>query len=175
MTDHDNPVVGTEDPVDEVDLANLAAVRELYEQLDPMPTDLAARVKFALALEQMDAEVAKLVESSFIPIDARGPVAEATEQARTIIFESSALTVMVTVSPLSRELVRVDGWLSPEGEYRVELRTPDAQHRTDSDAEGRFVVAELPRGLFRMVIRPPRGTGRHGNNPVVITPSVVLD
>ena len=172
MTDQNSREIGADAPIDDVDLANLAAVRDLYDQVDPMPSGLTDRVRFALALEHLDAEVAKLVEGGAM---AGVRAAETAEQARTIIFESSTVTVMVTVSPVSDDLVRVDGWLTPEGEYRVELRTPDAQQHTESDPLGRFVVAELPRGMFRMVIRPPHDTPRRDAPPVVITPSVVLD
>ncbi|GAA4905299.1 hypothetical protein LX16_3538 [Stackebrandtia albiflava] len=163
-------VAGADAPLDEVDAANLAAVRRLQDALDPMPEDLVAGVRFALSLEQLDAEVASLVEQS--KVDARAGV-DTAEQARTIIFESSTVTVMVTVALLDDDRIRVDGWLSPEGEYRVELRTPSDQFRTESDVMGRFVIESAPRGIFRLVIRPPRG--RHGNPPVVITPSVVID
>lgn len=175
MTDHDGLSLSAEAPVDEEDRATLAEVRRLYEQLDPVPVGLVERVRFALLLEQMDTEVAKLVEESVPLAGVRGAVAETTEQARTVIFESSALTVMVTVSPTGQDRLRVDGWLSPADGYRVEVRSTDLQLRTDSDADGRFVVPDLPRGLFRMVIWPPTGTGRPDNPPVVITPSVVFD
>jgi hypothetical protein len=161
---------GADAPLDEVDMANLAALGRLQDALDPMPEDLVDRVRFSLELEHLDAEVARLVEQSLEGV--RGP-AEVAEQARTIIFESSTVTVMVTVTLLDDDLVRVDGWLSPEGEYRVELRTPKEQHRTESDVLGRFVIDTAPRGIFRLVIRAPKG--RPGNPPVVITPSVVID
>lgn len=158
-------------PIDEVDLDNLAALRELEESMDPMPEDLVQGVRFALALEHMDAEVARLVEETALA-DVRAAV-DAAEQARTIIFESSTVTVMVSVAILEGDQIRVDGWLSPEGEYRVELRTPKDQFRTESDAMGRFVIEAAPRGIFRLVLRAPKS--RHGNPPVVITPSVVID
>ncbi|HZE40720.1 MAG TPA: hypothetical protein VE172_18105 [Stackebrandtia sp.] len=173
MTNADGQVMGADAPIDDCDVRNLSAVRELYDQIDPIPDGLTERVRFAMALEHMDAEVARLVENSALA-SVRSTL-QTAEQARTIIFESSALTVMVSVSQVNDDVVRVDGWLSPEGEYRVELRTPDAQHRTVADPMGRFVVHELPRGIFRMVIRAPEGKTGKGETPVVITPSVVLD
>lgn len=173
MIDPDGRVVDPEAPIDEVDVATLEAVRQLYDQLDPMPTGLVDRVRFAVALEHMDAEVAKLVETDSLA-GVRSALGTA-EEARTIIFESKTVTVMVSVSPAGDDLVRIDGWLTPEEAYRVEVRTPDAQFPTTADATGRFSVAELPRGVFRMVIRPPKGSEASGSAPVVITPSVVLD
>ncbi|MFD0556089.1 hypothetical protein FB566_1319 [Stackebrandtia endophytica] len=157
-------------PIDDVDLENLARLRRLQDALDPMPDDLVEGVRFALELEHLDAEVAKLVETSAEGVRSHAGTAE---QARTIIFESSTVTVMVSVTVLDEDWVRVDGWLSPEGEYRVELRTPKDQVRTTSDVMGRFVVERLPRGIFRLVLKAPKS--RHGNSPVVITPSVVID
>jgi hypothetical protein len=173
MTDPDGQVVGAAQPVDERDMANLDSVRQLYEQLDPMPDGLIERVNFTLALEHLDAEVAKLADA-----DAAAGVRsiiEQTEQVRTIIFEASSLTVMISVSSAGEDRVRVDGWLSPEGAYRVELRTPDTQQRVVADEGGRFVIESMPRGLFRLVIRVPERQVRAGMAPVVITPSVVLD
>ena len=173
MIDPDGRVVDPEALIDEVDVANLEAVRELYDQLDPMPTGLVDRVRFAVALEHMDAEVAKLVEADALT-GVRAALGTA-EEARTIIFESKTVTVMVSVSPAGGDMVRIDGWLTPEEPYRVEVRTPDTQFQTTADATGRFSVAELPRGVFRMVIRPPNSNAGSNSSPVVITPSVVLD
>ncbi|MGH8793921.1 MAG: hypothetical protein ACRDXX_14910, partial [Stackebrandtia sp.] len=159
--------------IDEVDMANLSAVRELYDEIDPLPDGLTERVRFALSLEHLDAEVARLVEKDALAGVRSG--SETAEETRSIIFECSALSVMISVSPAAGDLVRVDGWLSPEGEYRVELRTPQRQFRTAADATGRFVIEEVPRGIFRMVIRPSERNVREGMPPVVITPSVVLD
>lgn len=164
---------GAEALIDEVDEANLRAVRRLYDQLDPMPPHLTERVRFAMSLEHLDAEVARLVDAESLA--AVRSATEAAEETRSIIFECAALSIMVAVSPAAAEQVRVDGWLSPEGEYRVELRTPQQQFRTAADATGRFVVEEVPRGIFRLVIRPSEKDAREGMPPVVITPSVVLD
>ncbi len=162
---------GVDDPIDDVDVSNLAALRRLEEAADPMPEGLVDKVTFALALEQMDAEVARLVEEATLEGVRAGP--EVAEQARTIIFESSTVTVMVSITPLADGHVRIDGWLSPEGEYRIELRTAGEQLRTESDATGRFVVEMAQRGIFRLVLRAPKS--RHNNAPVVITPSIVID
>lgn len=173
MSNQDGGVIDPGAPTDEMDMANLTAVRELYDQIDPMPVGLVERTRFAVTLEYMDAEVAKLVET-----DSLARVRSAlgtTEEARTIIFESKTVTVMVSVSPVGDDTVRIDGWLTPEEPYRVEVRTPDAQFQSEADATGRFSVAELPRGVFRMVIRPPKAGNTPANAPVVITPSVVLD
>lgn len=173
MSNPDGGVIDPNAPMDETDMANLTAVRELYDQIDPMPVGLVDRLRFAVALEHMDAEVARLVEQDALA-GVRAAVGLA-EEARTIIFESKTVTVMVSVTPAGDGVVRVDGWLTPEGPYNVEVRTPDAQFRTDADVTGRFVVAELPQGVFRMVIRPTPEQLEKGAAPVVITPSVVLD
>lgn len=162
---------GDDAPLDGVDLANLAELRKLEESLDPVPADLVDSVRFTLALEHMDAEVARLVEETALEGVRSG--VDTVEQARTIIFESSTVSVMVSVTILGPDEIRVDGWLSPEGEYRVELRTKNEQFRTRSDEMGRFVIDVIPRGLFRLVLREPQP--RHRNPLVVITPSVVID
>lgn len=175
MSNHEGGAVDSGAPMGEKDMTNLVAVRELYDQIDPMPMGLIERTRFAVTLEYMDAEVAKLVEVESLAGVRSALGLGTTEEARTIIFESKTVTVMVSVSPVGEGAVRIDGWLTPEEPYRVEVRTPDAQFQAVADAEGRFSVAELPRGVFRMVIRPPKVASESSSAPVVITPSVVLD
>src|SRR5438552_1574243 len=46
--------------LDDVDAATLAKVHRLYADVDPVPADLAERVHFALALDEMFDEAARL-------------------------------------------------------------------------------------------------------------------
>ena len=94
-------------PLDEIDAAILDDVAAAYSLADPPPPDLDERVQFALALRNLDAEVAHLSEDVLVG----GSGARASEHPRTITFDAASLTVMVTVVVLPRDRRRVDGWL----------------------------------------------------------------
>jgi hypothetical protein len=75
---------------------------------------------------------------------------------------------MITISPLSAETARIDGWVAPGGGAIVELRTADERLQGTADSDGRFVFESAPRGLGQFVVRQP-GDAPH---PPVITPSI---
>ena len=51
-------------PLDESDVALLAALRALHAELDPVPAGLTDDVKFALTVQALHAEVAELTRLS---------------------------------------------------------------------------------------------------------------
>jgi hypothetical protein len=146
------------DPLDDVDRQILAGIG----RLDPPPADLDDRVLFALALDDLDAHVARLAAEEFT-----GSGARAGERTRTITFDAASRTVMITVIERPDNLVRIDGWLAPGEAVRVELRVPEpSPSRTvTADATGRFVFDEVPHGLAQLLV---------AGTPAVVTPSLVL-
>ncbi|MFI5892014.1 hypothetical protein ACIA5D_18085 [Actinoplanes sp. NPDC051513] len=148
------------DPLDDLDREILARIA----RDDPPPADLDERVLFALALTDLDAEVARLA--------AAGPaLARAGEQARTVTFDAASRTVMITIVERADDLVRIDGWLAPGAALVVELRLPEpaGARVVTADATGRFVFDEVPHGLAQLLIHPPdTGAAR------VVTPSLLL-
>jgi hypothetical protein len=155
-----------QEPLDDLDIAVLDEVAGLFAAADPMPDGLVERVRFALALEEIDAEVARLAQ------DLSARVRGGEEQTRTITFDCASLTIMITVSRLIGGAVRVDGWLAPPGTHRVELRTADGPLSTDADEQGCFVLKPVPHGLAQLVVRA-RGERPDGWRSVV-TPSIVV-
>jgi hypothetical protein len=131
---------------------------------DPPPADLDERVMFALALTDLDAEVARLAA-------AEPALARAGEQARTVTFDATSRTVMITIVERADNLVRVDGWLAPGAALVVELRLPEpaAPRLVTADATGRFVFDEVPHGLAQLLIHPPDAAAAR-----VVTPSLLL-
>jgi len=131
---------------------------------DPPPPDLDERVLFALALTDLESEVARLAAAT-------PALARAGEQAHTVTFDATSRTVMITVVERADNLVRVDGWLAPAAPLVVELRLPEpAEPRVvTADDTGRFVFDEVPHGLAQLLIHPP-ATGE----PKVVTPSLQL-
>jgi hypothetical protein len=150
--------------IDAADIQVLAQLAQLYETLDPVPDNLIERIKFGITLDSLHAEIAELQRST----DLAGVRAEAAE-AQTVTFTSASLTTMVTMTPLSTDRVRVDGWITPGADVAVELRLVSDSLHTIADADGRFVFEDVPRGLAQFVLRSPGSTLLP-----VITPSIDL-
>lgn len=165
--------------IDERDEELLRTLRECHELLDPMPDSVVQRSLFALAVEDIDAEVFRLAEQYRLePAGTRGGAADgddaqgAGEEARVITFDSDSLTIMIRISLLGGG-VRIDGWLAPARECRVELRCGERLMDADVDAEGRFVLDAVPRGLAQLVVRLGESlTG--GGRQSILTPAIVL-
>jgi hypothetical protein len=155
--------------LDEVDARILAGVRDIYQVTDPMPGDLVERVRFALALEDLDVDVfRRFPEPAPLAAAARGQ-----EESRTVTFDSESLTIMVSITATGEQVVRLDGWLAPPGSHRVELRTERGPLLTTADEQGRFALDDVPHGLAQLVVHPtdgqPSSLGRS-----VVTPSIVV-
>jgi hypothetical protein len=124
----------------------LRALRELWADRDPAPADLAERIVFALSLEDLEVEVARLEQDLLTGAGARGE-----ERMRTVTFASSTLSAMVTIGG-GQDGVRLDGWLDGRATVLVELRgaTGDGR-RTAPDAHGRFAFDAVPPGLVQLI------------------------
>jgi hypothetical protein len=153
-----------DEPLDDVDRAILAGVKDFWTTADPMPASLLDRVKFAIELENVDIEVLRLTEVQ--PAAARGD-----EQSRLITFDSESVTIMVSIRPNPDGTIRVDGWLTPAGRHPIELRSSGgmaAETTTVSDEDGRFVLDTIQPGLAQLIVRPT------GSSRTVTTPSISL-
>lgn len=129
-----------------------------------MPANLVARVQFALALDEVYAEVAEITR---LPADALAVRSEAAPGMRTetVTFAADRLNVMLTVSRPAAEHVRVDGWVTPVTALRITLRMQEGSQEVSADESGRFVFESLPEGFAQLTFTPdddPRG--------VVVTP-----
>ncbi|GAB3494609.1 carboxypeptidase regulatory-like domain-containing protein [Amycolatopsis cihanbeyliensis] len=140
----------------------MASVGRLVEA-DPPPDDLVERIQFAIALENLDVEVARWERAD--------PLAGVRGSGEgTITFTVSDLTVMINLTKIGRHH-RIDGWLVPAGEYGVEVRV--AEHGSSStmaDEGGRFVLDDVPRGTTQIVVTLGNATSCR----TVVTPTVVL-
>ena len=141
-------------------------MRELWQEEDPVPADLAERISFVLSLEDIEVELLRLESQQLV--GARGE-----ERARTVTFTSESLTVMVTLGPTTTVGVRLDGWIAGGGGLRVELRSGGGVLTTDADAEGRFVLESVPPGLVQLAFLPTPGAVT-ALTRVVVTPALEL-
>ena len=153
------------DAMDAGDLELLAKVSEMYEALDPTPEMLPDLVLFGLQAVDLDAELARLVESELLT--SAGAGSRAVEQARRVTFSSDHLTVMVAVSDRPDGAVRLDGWSTPGGGLSAELRANGITLTTTCDSDGRFVFDEVPAGMVQLTLSP---TGE--SDPAILLPVV---
>ncbi len=160
---------GADEPMDELDLAILDGIREIFGQADPMPADLPERIKFSLALRDLEAEVARLAEQE----DPRLLAARGAEQSRTITFDSDSLTIMIRIDFNKDGTARVDGWLEPPQRREIEMRTAADALLAVSDEQGRFAFASVRRGTARLSVRPGE-PGQGGSGRPVVTPALIL-
>jgi hypothetical protein len=154
-------------PLDAEDQAILDRLAGIYAVADPPPADLDERVLFAISLEDIDAEVARLSEQQTAGSAARG-----TERIRTITFTAENCTMMITIADRQDGMVRIDGWLASSAPLQVELRLPDPDppRAVTADAAGRFAFDGVPHGIAQLLVQAPDGE----TFPRVITPAFVL-
>jgi hypothetical protein len=154
-------------PLDQQDQAILDRLAAIHALLDPPPADLDERVTFAIALDDLDAEMARLVEQQAVGSGARG-----AERTRTITFDGESRTVMITIADRQDGMVRIDGWLAPSAALQVELRLPQPEpgRTVTADAGGRFAFDNVPHGIAQFLVQPPAGS----TLPRLVTPAFTL-
>lgn len=159
-------------PMDREDLALLADLVDIYDALDPMPEMLPEVVLFGLGATDLDAEIARLVESDRSVAGTRGSLSP-VEHARRITFSSDHLSVMIAIEPVGADAVRLDGWVAPGGGLRVELRSGERLLTTTCDTSGRFAFDRVPAGPAQLVLHPTEASDATVTVPVV-TPAIEL-
>lgn len=151
--------------IDAIDLNVLDRIEALYAQLDPVPVGLVDRVQFGITLDALHAEIAELQRSA----DLVGVRSEGVTDSQTVTFTSARLTTMVTISPISPDAVRIDGWAVPGAGITIDLRTQSTTVSTVADADGRFVFESVERGMAQFVLRSTDSA-----DAPVLTPSIEL-
>jgi hypothetical protein len=132
-------------PLDDADLGILDGVREMFEAADATPAGLPGRIRFSLALRDLDVEMARLAAEEDSPVLAvRG-----VEQSRLITFDSDSLTIMIRIDANADGTARVDGWLAPPQHREIEMKTSAESLHVASDEQGRFAFAAVPREARR--------------------------
>ena len=153
-------------PLDDTDERVLHLVRSHLDTVDPVPTHLADRVKFAMTVASLEAEVAHLMK------DSRPLAAVRTteyDRALTVTFESGSLSIMVTLEESERPGTTLLGGVTAPG-AEVELRERSRSSVTVADDEGRFVFDGVERGTVNLVIRQHDEPGARP----VITPGIEI-
>jgi hypothetical protein len=166
MTDHLTPDgTAAAARLDASDQALLDGVASMLDVVDPVPADLVQRVQFALALDEIYDEVARISRVQDDALAVRTELTEAT-RTETLTFSAERLTAMVTLSAAGPGRVRLDGWVSPRGVRRVDLRGQGHGEQVRTDESGRFVADGVRAGFLQLVFHP-LGRDDHG---LVVTP-----
>jgi hypothetical protein len=150
---------GADETLDEMDLAILAGLRDMHAIEDPPPPDLDTRVLFTLALDDLEDEVARLRDETLVGSEPRGAL-----RSRTLSFESADLELMITVTGIGGDRVRVDGWVVPPAPRSVQLRLAGDEagqvgttKTARADTAGRFVFGSVRGGLAQLRVLPAPG------------------
>lgn len=161
----DREAILAEGPLDDVDAATLALLREALEEHDPPPPDLVERITFAMTVRALEAEVAQITSGSV----AAGVRSTAYDRATTLTFGSDSLSVMVNLDDLGEGRTRITGWTSVGG-VEVELRERARTRTATSDTHGRFSFDAVERGIVHFVFRRDPADGF----PPLITPGIEI-
>lgn len=153
-------------PIDERDEAVLQRIANAYAAEDPVPDGLVDRLQFAITLDALHAEIAELQRMDGL-VGARG---ETAADVQSVTFSSQSLTIMITVTPIGPDVVRIDGWAADAPGVSIELKTSQDRRQTVADDDGRFVFDDVPRGMAQFLVRHSEGSGR----PSVVTPSLEI-
>jgi hypothetical protein len=150
MDDDSRPTDGPDD------LALLAAVSTLWQQLDPPPDGLAEGALARIAAEDLEFELLTLVES---PDDALAGVRHAAPEdgaesgAWSLEYEGGDLQVHVRLTRIEGH-TRLDGWVVPARPITVRLSADgsDEPLEVQADEFGRFEFSAAPGGLSRLTL-----------------------
>lgn len=165
------------EPVDGLDLAVLDRLATMYEMGDPMPTGLVERSQFAVALHELEAEVAAILVTEEraqpagahnIPVGARN----ISDQARSITFATSTTTVSLLTGQARPDGRRLDGWVVAEEECDslvARLRLVGTTVEAAVSQEGRFEFRDVPTGMAQLMLVTADDT-----REVLVTPTFEL-
>jgi hypothetical protein len=134
------------------DIQLLAEIRELYDEIDPMPPEVVAAAKASLVWRDVDAIVAEIIEDT--ALTGTTGVRSAPGGPRLVTFEAEQLTVEVEVTA-SGDHRRVLGQLVPPASATVTVRWPDGSRSAEADELGRFAVEGVPSGPVSIVCAAP--------------------
>ena len=142
-------------PIDETDIRVLRRMAGVYSIVDPVPPALVDRIQFGITLDALHAEIAELQRSG----DLVGVRSQEATEAQTVTFTSESTTTMVTITPVSADRVRIDGWVAPG--RRRGGRAADRRREPDHDGR-RARPVRLRRGATRPGPVRPSSAARLG-------------
>jgi hypothetical protein len=156
--------MGADDPRRPADDALVAELRDVLDQVDPLPPVVVQAGKAVLGWRRLDADLAELLADSALEAEVGARAGRAL--ARDVRFASDDLEVDVAIHYENARL-RLVGQLAPPAAATIEIQTDDGTvvGAAEADPLGRFRVEldMVPRARLR-IARP--GTPEP---PVVVT------
>lgn len=127
------------------DAAMFARLRNLWQEVDPLPATLIDRMVAAVAAEGLAHEYAllTLVEGE------RSPVRGDTD-ALTLQFSDGTHSILLHVTATAEGRRRVDGWIDADA-VEIVLSQGERSRSTTPAEHGRFAFDDVPPGLTRVV------------------------
>lgn len=134
------------------DIGLLAAVGEMFDEVDPVPPDVVRAGYAAFTWRTIDAELAELAEDSRLV--GAGSVRGA--DTRLLTFEAPSVNVVVEVTEIGdrRKLV---GQLIPACSDTLRIEHPAGATTVAVDEQGLFSAEALPAGPARVALTTPGG------------------
>ncbi|MEW2356813.1 hypothetical protein [Spirillospora sp. NPDC029432] len=133
----------------------LARVRETYQALDPVPAEVLASARAALAWRRPGAELAGLTgDHTGLAGAVRGT------PARTLTFTARDTVIELEIAGTGRER-EIAGRLAPPSPARIRVRhpaLPPEGPETRADDTGHFALPGIPEGLVSLLFHLPDGT-----------------
>jgi hypothetical protein len=139
-----------------------AGIREYWDDHDPMPDGMVARLQAAAALAavdtDLDIELMLLVERTEELAGARG----ASTAAYTLRFAHDGVDLLLRVST-EGSTSRIDGWVVPPAPIAVVVQRDSGSGWSDDETleigdTGRFELPDLIPGMLRLRLEPTDGT-----------------
>ncbi|MEO6998107.1 MAG: hypothetical protein ABI112_08490, partial [Terracoccus sp.] len=78
--------------IDAEDVTNLRALRDLYAHIDPVPADLTERMKFAISVQALHAEVAEIMDTALLTT--RGSSRSEPTPTESVTFTAASVSLM---------------------------------------------------------------------------------
>ncbi|MCP2335712.1 hypothetical protein [Actinomadura rupiterrae] len=129
----------------------LDELRAAFDRLDPVPDDVLAAARSALAWREPSADLAELSGER----DRQLVGTRSASGIRLLTFRAPGHTVEVQVSGAGQDLA-LTGRLAPATVADVRLRHPHAAERSArADETGRFALTAVPEGLVSLVFHLP--------------------
>ncbi|MBD7958206.1 hypothetical protein H9651_11195 [Microbacterium sp. Sa4CUA7] len=127
------------------DAALFRALRQTWEQVDPVPTDLVDRMVAVVAAADLSREYALL---SLVEGEAHAALRGDAEML-TLQFSDGTSSVLIHTTENESGGRRIDGWVDAAATEVVLLRD-DADESAVAVQHGRFAFADVPAGVLRL-------------------------
>ncbi|NUR29729.1 MAG: hypothetical protein HOV83_28420 [Catenulispora sp.] len=134
------------------DIGLLAAVGEMFDEVDPVPPEVVRAGYAAFTWRTIDAELAELAEDSRLV----GSGSIRGTDTRLLTFEAPSVNVVVEVTEIGdrRKLV---GQLIPACSDTLRIEHPAGATTVTVDEQGLFSADALPAGPARVALNTPGG------------------